>query len=95
MLSRDSVPAGHVVTSVSTFWSPGRPLALQWWVWFDVTWADGRRENPFEDYEPWEVVGEVKRGVFTWEGPDDRAGEYQAVWLEGEEKAVAFSALRP
>lgn len=76
---------GHFRTRVSTFWSPGRPQSLQWWVWFDVVWSDGVRENPTEDYPPWTYVTEVLEGHFGWLGPR-HPGTYEVVWLEGDER---------
>ena len=49
-LRRGGEVRGHLSTTVSTSWSPGRPLARQWWVWFEVAWSDGVREVPVEDY---------------------------------------------
>jgi len=44
--------------------------ARQWWVWFVVVWADGRRERPLEDYGPkWLIVRELDAGYFDHFGP--------------------------
>jgi hypothetical protein len=35
------------------------------WPWFVVVWADGQKENPFEDYGPsWWTVRELDAGYF-------------------------------
>ena len=58
--------AGYVLSTVGTFWSPFRPLRRQWWIWFLVVWADGKRERPVEDYPPdWLTVDELERGQFS------------------------------
>ncbi|MGQ0842740.1 MAG: hypothetical protein ACT4QF_01265 [Sporichthyaceae bacterium] len=84
-LRRDGGIRGRLRTTVGTFWSPSRPLSRRSWVWFDVVWSDGTRENPFEDYPPWTYVTEVLEGHFDWEGTT-HAGEYEVVWLEGDEQ---------
>jgi hypothetical protein len=84
-LRQDGEIRGHFRTTVGTFWSPSRPRSRQSWVWFDVAWSDGVRENPFEDYPPWIYVAEVLEGHFDWEGPR-HAGKYEVLWLEGDEQ---------
>jgi len=59
VLRRDRGLAGHVATDIKTFWAPfGFSLRRQWYFWYSVVWADGRRERPEEDYPPWTVVAE-------------------------------------
>jgi hypothetical protein len=82
--------AGHVATSVGEFWSPGRPLRRQWWVWLVVVWADGTRERSREDYPPWTYVTEMTDGYFTWEESDVR---YDFRWLPASEAQSQRDAL--
>lgn len=42
----------------------------QWWPWFVVVWADGRKEHSFEDYGPkWYIVRELDAGRLDHHGP--------------------------
>jgi hypothetical protein len=87
-LWHDGEVAGHVATSLGTFWSPGRPFTIQQQVWLLVVWADGEREASIEEYPPWTVVTEIKAGIFRWDDAP-RSGTYSAAWLpeaEGEAK---------
>lgn len=85
VLTRDGEFAGHVATSVSEFWSPGRPRHRQWWVWLIVVWADRTRERSREDYPPWTYVAEMKDGYFAWEEGGARDGRYDFAWLPATE----------
>ena len=93
VLRRDGRIAGHVVTTLGTFWSPGRPLTVQQWVWLVVVWADGQKERAEEDYPPWTYVREIWDGVFVWPGPAPRGGEYTAEWLPDDERAATWDEL--
>jgi hypothetical protein len=93
VLRRDGEIAGHVATSLSTFWSPGRPLTLQQWVRFVVVWADGEKEPSFEDYPPWTTVTEICNGVFVWDVRGSHSDEYTAEWLPDEEREARWAAL--
>lgn len=96
VLRRDGRVAGHVATSVGSFWSPSRPLTRQWCVWFLVVWSDGTRERSVEDYPPWTYVKEMKRGVFDWvAGPGaPRAGVYEVEWLPLDRAREARERLK-
>ena len=83
---------GHVATTLSTMWSPGRPLTRQDWVWLLVIWADGERERPFEDYPPWTSVTEILGGSLTWDEGSHR-GTYVVSWLPQSEREAAWSGL--
>ena len=83
-LIRDGAPAGHLVSTLTTFWSPSRPLHRQWWVWFVIIWADGCREPPQEDYPPWSVVSEMDDGYLEVDA-GDHSGRYDVTWLADRE----------
>ncbi|MEV8026844.1 hypothetical protein [Cellulosimicrobium funkei] len=91
-LWREGALAGHVATSLGSFWSPGRPLTIQQQVWFVIVWADGEREASFEDYPPWTVVTEIQGGFFTWDDAP-RSGRYTATWLSEAESAATWDEL--
>ncbi|MFT4135347.1 hypothetical protein [Microbacterium sp.] len=92
VLRREGAVAGHIMTTVTEFWSPGSPLRLQWWVWYIVIWADGTREQSTEDYPPWLTVDEMRHGRFT--RPDGvHSGDYEFAWLDAEEGAAVRSQL--
>lgn len=94
-LRRDGEVAGHVATTVMTFWAPfSFSRRRQWWVWFIVVWANGDREMPDEDYPPWTVVREMQSGTFTWEQDDAHRVDYTVEWLPEEARQEALSALR-
>lgn len=78
--------AGYLWTTLDEFWSPGRPLTWQQCVWYEVIWADGRRERVEEDYPPWTLVDEVRQGRVELEvgGEAATAATYTAEWLEGD-----------
>jgi len=93
ILRRDGVFAGHVATTLSSFWSPGRPFTMQQWVWYLVVWADGERERPQEDYPPWTTVDEIQNGGFLWLDDGPRGGEYVAEWLPEPDARAQWDAL--
>jgi len=94
VLRRDGQVAGHVVTTVLTFWAPlGFSLRRQWWVWYIVVWADSHRERPDEDYPPWTVVAEMQAGRFTWDTHDAHQGKYTVEWLPETEREAALADL--
>jgi hypothetical protein len=93
VLRRDGEIAGHVATTLGTFWSPGRPLTMQQCVWFVVVWADGEKEPAVEDYPPWTYVHEIREGRFDWPDGGPRSGEYGAEWLPWEEREAHWAAL--
>jgi hypothetical protein len=64
-LSDSTGVVGHVATLVERVWSP---LRRHHQVWLLITWADGRRERVFEDYQPWTAVSELRSGALSWEG---------------------------
>ncbi len=84
--------AGHVATTLSTFWSPGRPLTRQDWVWLLIVWSDGAREYPFEDYPPWTTRREIQAGFLTWD-QGDREGTYRAVWVPDDQRQSEWARL--
>ena len=53
-LSRDGVLHGHLFSTVEWLWSPSSPLRKQWCVRYTVAWSDGTRDDPQEDYQPWD-----------------------------------------
>ena len=73
------------------WWSPSGPrFGRQEQVWILVTWADGRREPIYEDYEPWSSVAELKMGhllVSTTQGDID----FEVRWLEGKAREAAWA----
>lgn len=86
--------AGHVATSLATFWNPlSFSLQQQWWVWYIVVWANGGREPSEEDYPPWIVVSQIKSGTFIWEKDDVHRGEYKAEWLPQTQRAEMLADL--
>ena len=85
--------AGRVATSVSEFWSPGRPRRRRWWVWLIVVWADGTRERSREDYPPWTYVAEMSDGYFVWEEDSARDGRYDFAWLSPSDAAEQRARL--
>ena len=94
VLRRDGQVAGHVATTVGTFWGPfSLTLRLQWWVWYIVVWANGDRERSQEDYPPWIVVTEMQAGTFTWEENDIHRGQYTVEWLRESEREGALADL--
>ncbi|HEX2895623.1 MAG TPA: hypothetical protein VHO29_16595 [Marmoricola sp.] len=78
--SRDVV--GHVATLVERVWSPFRRHHQ---VWLLITWADGRRERVFEDYQPWTAVSELRSGALSWEGL-----ELAVRQLDADERTTAW-----
>lgn len=62
-LSDDTGVVGHLSTVIERAWSPFRRHHQ---VWLLVTWADGRRERIFEDYQPWTAVRELQSGTLCW-----------------------------
>lgn len=94
VLSLNGDPAGHIATTVWTFWSPFSPLRMQWWIWYIVVWSDGTRERSEEDYPPWTAVDEMRQGYFDWE-PADSSGKirYDFTWLEPEDAAAVRAEL--
>ena len=92
-LRREGQVVGHVATTLSSFWSPGRPHTMQQWVWLVVVWADGDEERAEEDYPPWSYVREIQDGSFEWPYPGPRGGPYEAVWLPEEERAAKWTEL--
>lgn len=95
VLRRDGEVAGHVATTVSTFWAPlSFSRRRHWWVWFIVVWADGDREMRDEDYAPWTVVREMRSGTFSWDQDDAHRGDYTVEWLPEEARQAALSALK-
>lgn len=67
VMTKDGKKVGHIATSLTKFWSPFRPLSLQWWVWFVIVWEDGTKERPVEEYEPWHYVKEMRDNKIIWE----------------------------
>jgi hypothetical protein len=94
-LRRDGEVAGHVATTVTTFWAPFKfSRRRQWWVWYIVVWANGDRERADEDYPPWTVVREMLSGTFIWDQDDGHRGDYAVEWLSEEARQETLSALR-
>ena len=85
VLVRDGAVAGHLASWVRTFWSPGRLLSRDWWVWFIVVWVDGSREE-FSDYPPLTQVREIQSGSFTWKRVDSHRGQYTVEWVTDDER---------
>ncbi|HTW14875.1 MAG TPA: hypothetical protein VMF51_07090 [Nocardioides sp.] len=93
VLRRNGEIAGHVATTLSSFWSPGRPLTAQQWVWYVVVWADGARERAQEDYPPWNAVAELRSGVFAWGDGGPRSGRYDAERLPAPDADAQWISL--
>ena len=87
----DGQVAGYLATIVDQFWTPFRPLTWQERVWWLVTWADGRRDRIEEDYPPWTLVQEVRKGYAELEINPGRDQRFQVQWLEGDARAEAWS----
>jgi hypothetical protein len=87
VLYRDGAVAGHIATSLGTFWSPFQPFSRHWWVWAVVVWNDGTKERSEEDYAPWTFVADMTSGTYEWAGPTDdpRTGIYSIEWVPEEE----------
>ena len=83
---------GHIATSVSTMWSPGKPFSKQWWVWSVIVWADGQRDRHIEDYPPWSYVAEMNLGYLDWDGAE-HSGRYVIEWLPEAEREVVRAKL--
>lgn len=79
--------AGHVATVVEAMWAPFRRQAQ---VWILVTWADGRREPIYEDYEPWTSVAELEMGHLLLSTPQGDI-DFDARWLEGKSREAAWA----
>lgn len=94
VLRREGQVAGHVATSVRTFWAPlSFSRRRQWWVWYIVIWANGDREQPGEDYPPWTVVQEMQSGIFSWDEDGARGGTYEVGWLTAAAREQALAKL--
>ena len=93
VLRRDGEVAGHVATKVTTFWAFSFSLRRQWWVWYIVVWADGKRERAKEDYPPWSVVAEMQSGTFTWDPDDLHQGEFTVEWLPEREREAVLADI--
>lgn len=93
--SNDGEIAGYLVTTLNEFWSPGRPLTWQQCVWYEVIWADGRRERVEEDYPPWTLVDEVRQGRVELEvgGVAATAATYLLEWMKGDARNKARETL--
>jgi hypothetical protein len=89
VMIRDGKQVGHIATSLSKFWSPFRPLSLQWWVWFIIVWEDGTKERSVEEYEPWCYVNEMRDGKITWE--DDVT--YSLEWVPKDKVQSLYKKL--
>lgn len=89
--SDDGEVAGYLSTTLDEFWSPGRPLTWQQCIWYEVIWADGRRERVEEDYPPWTLVNEVRQGRVELEvgGEPATAETYSVEWLKGDARVKA------
>ena len=56
-----------------------------------VTWSDGRRDRIEEDYPPWTIVDEVRRGRVELETtPGAVASTFILEWLQGDDRAEAW-----
>ncbi len=77
---------------------PTRSFASAWakgeLMWYQVVWADGRREHPGEDHGPgWTVVAGLEAGRFV--GDDLRALTYDAQRVLGPERDRLWRAYGP
>ena len=60
---------GHLASVVGEITFPSRSP----WPWFVIVWADGAKENAFEDYGPlWYTVRDLDSGVLDHFGPSIR-----------------------
>jgi hypothetical protein len=91
-LRREGEVVGHIATRVRSFWSPFS-FRRNECVWFTIIWADGRRENPFEDYAPpWPTIEQLEHGRFIWDRGAHQ-GEYDAEMLDTDRALVVWRAL--
>lgn len=77
--------------------------SVQLWPWFVVVWADGAKEDPFEDYGPnWLTVRELDAGYLQYFGPSVKrfAGSvpgpprrFEFEWLPPAEAASKWHEL--
>lgn len=59
-----------------------------------IEWVDGQRDEEVEDYEPWTLVNELRRGSLDWdEGP--HAGHYTVDWVGGDDRTALVQRLSP
>ncbi len=71
-LSRDGEVVAYLTTQVARM----RSFPFFWvkreWLWYQVNWLDGRRDQAQEDYEPdWYTVAELEQGKFEPDWSDD------------------------
>lgn len=78
-LLRDGVLAGYLISSVDPFRGLAHPLRLQERVWMTIEWADGKRDQEIEDYEPWVFLEGLRLGWLDW-ARDRHAGRYRVEW---------------
>jgi len=74
-----------------------RSLPFLWvkreWLWYQVNWLDGRRDEPQEDYGPgWYTVAELEQGKFEYDGVD---GEFDAEPVEGPDRDRLWGQFGP
>jgi hypothetical protein len=63
------------------------------WLWYQVNWLDGRRDEPEEDYGPtWYTVAEWEQGKFEYDGVD---GTFDAEPIEGPGRDRLWRDLGP
>jgi hypothetical protein len=81
---------GHLASLRLTMSFPGR----QWWAWFVIVWADGRREHAFEDYGPkWLTVRELDAGYLDHYAPSGDPQVYEFGWLPSDQSAAKWMEL--
>ena len=69
--------------------------ARQWWPWFVIVWADGRKDRAFEDYGPkWLTVRELEAGYFEYYPENGGHRMYEFSWLMPDEAGTKWAELR-
>ncbi len=93
-LSRGARVEAHLTCRVIPTRSFPNVWARSELLWYQVVWADGRRERPGEDHGPaWTVVGGLEEGRFV--NDDLRSFTYDARRLEGDERDRLWEAYGP
>ena len=68
--------------------------ARQWWPWFVIVWADGRKDRAFEDYGPkWLTVRELEAGYFEHYPESGEPEVYEFRWLKPGEAGAKWAEL--
>lgn len=90
---------GHLAAHLTTQVIPMRSLPgfgrKQEWLWFQVTWLDGRRDPAEEDYGPgWYTVADLEAGNFE-HAIVGATLHFQAQPVSGAERTVLWDRYGP